>query len=456
MTQKVEFPKKFTWGASTASYQIEGAWQEDGKGPSIWDTFSHQPGKIAFNHNGDTAADHYHLWQEDIQLMKEIGLPAYRFSFSWSRILPEGIKTINKSGLDFYDRLVDALLENNIQPFPTIYHWDLPQALQDKGGWSNREIVDWFTDYTVLLFEKFGDRINHWTTLNEPWVTAFLGNYSGKHAPGFRDLKKALAVTHHLLLSHGRALKEIKSMSKRPTEVGIVLNLGPVSPVSNTREDKQAAIRYDCYLNRIFLDPLFLGKYPADMVDLFAGIFPEINPGDLDEISQRVDFLGINYYMRNLVCNQPDLPYLQSSLVNPHGESYSEMWEIYPQGIHDLLSRVWQDYKPAKIYITENGTAVTDGVDADNRVRDPRRIQYIQDHLKEINQAISDGIPIAGYFVWSLLDNFEWAEGYSRRFGIVYVNYESQKRIIKDSGRWFARVIKENGFNLETWYKEFK
>lgn len=251
-------------------------------------------------------------------------------------------------------------------------------------------------------------------------------------------------------------MKEIKALAKQPTEVGIVLNLAPVSPISDSQEDRLAAIRYDGYLNRIFLDPLFLGKYPSDMEDLFAGIFPEIKPGDLEEISQPVDFLGINYYMRSLARNQSNLPYLQSSLVNLPGESYSEMWEIYPHGIHELLSRVWQDYKPQKIYITENGTAVTDGVDADGRVRDPRRIQYIQDHLVELNKAIDDGIPLAGYFAWSLMDNFEWTEGYTRRFGLIYVDFKTQKRIIKDSGRWFARVIKENGFNLETWYKEFK
>ncbi|MHC1785027.1 MAG: GH1 family beta-glucosidase [Anaerolineaceae bacterium] len=456
MVKKVQFPPDFLWGAATASYQIEGAWQEDGKGPSIWDTFSHTPGNIALNHTGDVAADHYHRMREDVSLMAKIGLAAYRFSFSWSRILPEGTGRVNQAGLDFYDRLIDALLEKNIRPFATMYHWDLPQALQDKRGWATRESIDWFVEYANLLYHKFGNRIASWTTFNEPWVTAFLGNYTGRHAPGITDLKTALTVTHHLLVSHGSVIKEIRAIEGQSSELGIVLNLSPVDPFKKTERDEKAAQVYDGYLNRIFLDPLLKGRYPVDMVGLYGERMPEIKPGDMELIGQPLDFLGINFYMRNIVRHNPEQPLLEFEQLWPVGKPYSEMWEINPPKLFDLLTRIWKEYKPGKILITENGTSVTDGVDADGRVRDPRRIQYIQDHLTEVNRAIQAGVPVKGYFAWSLMDNFEWSEGYSRRFGIVYIDYTTQTRIIKDSGRWYSRVIQDNGFTPKNWYQEFQ
>jgi beta-glucosidase len=455
MAKKIQFPPDFLWGAATAAYQIEGAWQEDGKGPSIWDTFSHIPGNIALNHTGNIAADHYHRLHEDIAIMAKISLPAYRFSFSWSRILPEGIGRVNQAGLDFYDRLIDSLLEKKIRPFATMYHWDLPQALQDKGGWATRKSVDWFVEYASLLYRKFGNRIASWTTFNEPWVTAYIGNYTGRHAPGIADLKTALSVTHNLLLSHGTALKTIRSIGGQSSELGIVLNMSPVDAISKNEMDQKAARIYDGYLNRIFLDPLLKGKYPADMVELYGDRMPEIRPGDMELIAQPLDFVGINFYMRNIIRHNPDHQLLEFEQLWPAGKPYSEMWEINPSKLFDLLKRVWEDYKPVKIIITENGTAVTDGVDADGRVRDPRRIQYLQDHLTEVNRAIHAGVPVKGYFAWSLMDNFEWAEGYTRRFGIVYIDYPTQARIIKDSGRWFSRVIQDNGFIQKLWYREF-
>jgi beta-glucosidase len=455
MTRKIAFPEGFIWGSSTSSYQIEGASAEDGKGPSIWDIFSHQPGKIAGGHNGDVAADHYHRMPEDVALMARIGLQAYRFSFSWPRILPEGLGRVNQPGLDFYDRLIDALLEKNIVPYPTMYHWDLPQALEDRSGWVNRESADWFVEYASVLYRKFGDRIQTWTTFNEPWVAAYLGYYTGRFAPGITDLKSALAANHHLLLAHGRTLKEIRSTARNPVELGIVLNLSPVNPLSDKPEDVNAARIYDGYLNRMFLDPLMKGRYPVDMLDLYADRMPEIQAGDLAEISQPLDFLGINFYMRNAIRHLPGQAPLDFELVWPLGEPYSEMWEIHPSSLYDLLKRVWKDYKPAKLFVTENGTAVTDGVDADGRVRDVRRMQYLQDHLAQSLRSIKAGVPLVGYFVWSLMDNFEWAEGFTRRFGIVYVDYATQKRILKDSARWYSDVIRDNGFDVHKWYQEF-
>lgn len=455
MTATIQFPPDFVWGASTSSYQIEGAWQEDGKGPSIWDVFTRQPGKIVGGHSGDAANDHYHRMPDDVALMAELGLKAYRFSFAWPRILPAGIGAVNQAGLDFYDRLIDALLSRGIEAYPTMYHWDLPQALQDKGGWVNRDSADWFLEYARLLYGKFGDRVSRWVTFNEPWVSAYLGYYTGQHAPGIKDLKSALAANHHLLLAHGRAVHEIRSTAAMPVEMGIVLNLSPVVALTSKPEDLKAARIYDGYLNRMLLDPLFKGSYPADMETLYAKMMPAIQPGDLELISQPLDFLGINFYMRNTIRHEPSREVLEFELVWPQGLPYSEMWEIHPPGLYDILHRVWQDYHPQRIFITENGTAVTDGLDADGRVRDPRRIQYLQDHLAEVHRAIQAGIPMSGYFAWSLMDNFEWAEGYTRRFGIVYVDYASQVRYIKDSGRWYAKAIQMNGFEMKDWYQEF-
>lgn len=449
MTNFIQFPKDFIWGTATSAYQIEGACQEDGKGLSIWDTFTHQPGKIYRDENGDTAADHYHRWPNDVKIMAELGLNVYRFSISWPRIFPAGNGKLNSPGLDFYDRLVDALLAENIQPYVTLYHWDLPQALQDQGGWVNRDTVYYFADYARTVAERLGDRVSHWITHNEPFVTALAGNYTGEHAPGIQDPQIALQVAHHLLLSHGLAVDSLRAGAGHPIQAGITLNLTPIHPATDTPEDRLAAQHFDGINNRMFLDPLFRQKYPDDILSLFGQLFPQTTPEDLKQISVPIDFLGINYYSRAVARHDADVPVIQASQIQPPGNEYSQMWEIYPPGIYELVTRVWKDYQPAQIFITENGIPVPDGIDFDGRVRDYRRIRYIRDHLIQIHQAIRDGVPIKGYLVWSLMDNFEWAHGYKTRFGLVFVDFDSQKRTIKDSGRWYARVIQQNGFDRD-------
>jgi beta-glucosidase len=443
------FPQGFVWGAATASYQIEGAWNEDGRGPSIWDTFAHTPGKIHNGDTGDVAADHYHRWEEDLNLMALMGLKAYRFSVAWPRVLPTGKGVVNVAGLDFYDRLVDGLLSRNIQPWVTLYHWDLPQALQDEGGWANRQTANLFADYAQTVVHRLGDRVQHWITLNEPFVSAFLGHYLGVHAPGLTDLETSFRATHHLLLAHGLAVQSIRSESSQPPEVGITLNIVSIHPASPQSEaDLQAAQRFDGIQNRVFLDPIFLGAYPQNLLDSFGSLFPKPQAGDLETIRVPIDFLGINNYFRTVVQADPDVPGLLLREIFPVGREYTEMWEIYPPGLYEVLSRVWKDYHPAKMYITENGCAVTDGVDADGRVRDYRRIRYLRDYLFQGHRAIAEGVPLAGYFVWSLMDNFEWSYGYSRRFGIIYIDYATQQRTIKESGKWYAQVARANGFDL--------
>jgi beta-glucosidase len=444
----LSFPPSFLWGAATAAYQIEGAWNEDGRGLSIWDTFSKTPGNIRNGDTGDIAVDHYHHWKEDIERMASMGLPAYRFSVAWPRIQPTGKGPENMPGLDFYERLVDGLLAKNIQPWLTLYHWDLPQALQDEGGWANRQTADYFAEYARIVAQRLSDRVHHWTTLNEPYVSAFLGHYQGIHAPGIKDLATALQVTHHLHLAHGLGVQAIRSTSPRPVQVGITLNLHSIHPASQSEADLQAAHRFDGIQNRIFLDPVFLGSYPQDLIDYFGPLFPVVQPGDLETIHIPVDFLGINNYFRFVIQADPDDKELGLREIHLSGREYTEMWEIYPAGIYEVLIRVWNDYHPPKMYITENGCSVPDGMDADGRVRDYRRTRYLRDHLFQCYRAIGDGAPLAGYFVWSLLDNFEWGHGYARRFGITYVDYATQKRTLKDSGRWYAQVAQANGFDL--------
>jgi beta-glucosidase len=450
MPQVLNFPPNFTWGAATSAYQIEGAWDQDGRGLSIWDTFSHTPGTTYHNDNGDVAADHYHRWQEDIRLMAKIGLKAYRFSISWPRIFPEGKGKINPEGLDFYDRLVDGLLEYQILPYPTLFHWDLPQALQDKGGWGERQTAYYFADYAQAVGERLSDRVTHWITHNEPFVAALLGHFTGEHAPGAQDIGLALQATHHLLLSHGLAVQALRASAANPLQVGITLNLETVQPASqNNEEDQNAAWRFDGIINRMFLDPIFLGAYPNDMLSLFQPFFKDVLPGDLEQISGPIDFLGINSYSRAVIRHDPDIPLISASQVLPVGNEYSMMWEIYPQGLYELLNRVWKDYQPAKIYVTENGVPVPDDLDHDGRVRDYRRIRYLRDHMIQAHRALMEGVPLHGYFVWSLLDNFEWAYGYRMRFGLIYVNFDTLERTIKESGRWYASVIEQNGVDSQ-------
>lgn len=452
---EISFPAGFLWGAATASYQIEGGWNEDGRGPSIWDTYSKTPGKVLHGDTGDVAADHYHRWKEDVALMKELGLPAYRFSFAWPRILPAGTGTINPKGLGFYDRLVDELLKANIQPFATVYHWDLPQALEDKGGWVNRQTAQYFADFAGILVDHFSDRITNWITINEPYIVSMLGYLDGVFAPGVKDQTAASAATHHLLLGHGLAVQAMRAAARQPLQIGITLNLSNVESASKSPEDMKAAKIQDIHLNRIFLDPLYFGKYPEEITGEMGFVFPAGYEKDFPTITTPTDFLGINNYSRDVVRFNPASSHFHCETIQPEGSSYSEMWEIHPHGLNDLLARLKRDYPIKAIYITENGTSVTDGVDADGRVRDSRRIQYLQDYIAAVHQAIQSGVPVKGYFVWSLLDNFEWNSGYSRRFGIIFVDYEKgQKRVIKDSARWFSHTIRQNGFKIKTYYAE--
>ena len=447
----LKFPDGFLWGAVTSSYQIEGAWDEDGKGPSIWDTFVRQPGKIERGETGMVAADHYHRWQEDIDLMGALGLKAYCFSISWPRVLPAGVGQVNQAGLDFYQRLVDALLAKGIMPVVMLYHWELPQSLQERGGWGERDTALAFADYARLMAQALSDRVPFWVTHNEPFVSAMAGHFTGEHAPGIQDPVIALRATHHLLLSHGLAVQALRSSlpATAAAKIGLILNLTPAYPASDSQADRDAARRQDGIANRLFLDPVFKGAYPADMLEMLGPLFPEVPPGDLAAISTPLDFLGVNYYSRAVVRHDPDFPILNASQVYPPASEYSQMWEIYPPGMFDILKRVHDEYHPQEMFVTENGVCVPDGVDFDGKVRDDRRICYLSDHLAQVHKALQAGVPLKGYFHWTLTDNFEWAFGYRMRFGLVYVDFDTQARTIKESGRWYAGLIRENCLDPE-------
>ncbi len=431
------FPHNFLWGAATASYQIEGAWDADGKGESIWDRFSHTPGKIEDNSTGDVACDHYRRWREDVALMRRLGLKAYRFSTSWPRVLPCGRGRLEPRGLDFYDRLVDALCAANIEPFLTLYHWDLPQALQDEGGWTNRDACHAFADYAALMVKRLGDRVRYWTTFNEPAVAAFDGNLMGEHAPGIQDPRVAYQAAHNLMVAHGLAVQAVRA-ARPDVDAGIVLNLWTSDPASDSPADLAAAELAWQRGEALFLDAVFKGYYPPAVYDLLGGAMPEIRSGDMALIAQELDYVGINFYSRNLVGAEGN--------VNPvPGAEYTEMgWEVCASALRRLLNRINRDYRLPPIYITENGAAFKDEVSADGKVHDPRRLDYLKNHFIQTRLAMQDGVDVRGYFVWSLLDNFEWGHGYSKRFGIVRVNYETQERVVKDSGEWYARVIAAN------------
>jgi beta-glucosidase len=452
---KLEFPPGFLWGTATASYQIEGAVHEDGRGESIWDRFSHTPGKIQDGSTGDVACDHYHRWREDIGLMKELGLQAYRFSIAWPRILPNGRGAINQAGLDFYSRLVDALLAAGITPFATLYHWDLPQTLQDAGGWPDRATAEAFVEYADVTSRALGDRVKHWITHNEPWCVSILSHQIGEHAPGWHDWPAALAAAHHVLLSHGWAVPVLRQNSPG-AEVGITLNFTPATPASSSPEDVAATRWFDGFFNRWFADPLYRGAYPEDMVAAYTaeGHLPSggpafVHPGDLAAISAPIDFLGVNYYTRAVIGNPGEAAAAPTpTQMEAANAEHTEMgWEVYPAGLHDLLVRLQTDYRPGKLYVTENGASYSDGPGADGRVADERRRHYLRDHFAACKQAIDDGVHLAGFFVWSLMDNFEWAKGYTQRFGIVWVDYATQQRTPKDSALWYAQVIASNGLD---------
>lgn len=449
MDHKVIFPKDFQWGVAASAHQIEGAWNEDGKGPSIWDTFNHIPGKIANGDTGDVSIDHYHRYKEDLALMAKLGIRNYRFSIAWTRILPTGTGTVNQKGLDFYDRLVDEMLKNGIEPYPCLFHYDLPQPLQDKGGWPERQTAYAFADYARIVSDLLSDRASTFITHNEPWVTAIAGYFEGSLAPGMHDPVAAFKALHHVLLSHGLAAEALRSAARKPIKVGIVLNLSPVYPATGSKKDQDAAKRMDTILNRAVLDPILKGTSPMQEFAIGKMLSASlIKPGDLEKINT-CDYLGANYYSRMVVKNDPKFPVVAASAVNPPESEYSGMWEIYPEGMYDLLTRIWNDYHPTcDFLVTENGVPVPDGVDFDGRVRDERRIRYLQNHIYQVNRAIQAGIPIKGYFHWSFMDNYEWALGYAKRFGLVYVDFNTQARIVKDSGKWYSQVIHNNGYEF--------
>ncbi len=445
------FPSNFVWGAATASYQIEGAWDEDGKGESIWDRFTHTPGHVFEGHTGDVACDHYHRWPQDIELMKALGLRAYRFSIAWPRILPDGRGRVNQAGLEFYSRLVDGLLAADITPFVTLYHWDLPQALQDAGGWPARATAEAFVEYAGVVSAALGDRVKNWITHNEPWCVSILSHQIGAHAPGLRDTEAALRAAHHVLLSHGWAVPVIRANSPG-AEVGITLNMEWVEAASRSAADARVAGEAEGRFNRWFLDPLYGRHYPADVVAGYAAALPNgldfVLPGDLDAIATPTDFLGLNYYSRRVARDEEAADNLPQEILADRPRT--EMgWEEYPEGLYGLLNWLHFGYRPPKLYVTENGASFGNGPDAAGRVADTRRLNYLRDHFSAARQAMNNGVPLAGYFVWSLMDNFEWAEGYRQRFGIVWVDYETQQRIPKDSALWYRDVIAANGFEAQ-------
>lgn len=432
------FPSNFIWGAATASYQIEGAWNEDGKGESIWDRFSHTPGKITNGDTGDAACDHYHRLPEDVALMRQLGLKGYRFSVSWPRVIPNGIAPVNNKGLDFYDRLVDRLLAANILPFLTLYHWDLPQALEDKGGWRNRDTAYYFADYTAVMVKRLGDRVKHWATFNEPLVAAFAGHLWGEHAPGIKDEKIALQTAHNILVAHGLSVQTIRNADS-DLQAGVVLSLWPVEPVNDTPENAEAAERaWQEGGDILFLDTIFKGHYPPAGWEKAGEKAPQVLPGDMALISQKLDFMGVNYYSRQLVDTSGER-------VRPEGPEYTEMnWEVCPPAFYRLLTRINREYRLPPLYITENGASFKDEVSADGKVHDPRRQAYLREHFLQVYKAIQDGVDLRGYFVWSLMDNFEWGHGFTKRFGLIRVDYDTLQRIPKDSAEWYAGVIREN------------
>lgn len=444
------FPKGFIWGTGTAAYQIEGGYKCDDKGESIWDRFSHIPGKISNNDTGDVACDHYHLFREDVKLLKDLGVKSYRFSISWSRVFPEGRGQPNQKGIDFYKNLINLLIDNGIIPAVTLYHWDLPQKLQDIGGWANREMTAYFEQYASYLFKELGDTVPIWTTFNEPWVSAFVGYWYGGHPPGIKDLSTALLAAHHIMLAHGMAVRTFRELGNKG-EIGITLNLNPVYPASETEKDLAAAKRYSDFLNGWFLDPILKGQYPARLVKWFTDkvVFPMITGGDMDIIHTPIDFLGVNNYSSSSVLDNPEKGPLQLTFANTGKPRTDSGWEIYPEGLYDLLLYLHREYGGIKMFITENGAAFKDNPDGKGKVSDDDRIRYLYDHIFQIHRALEAGVNLAGYYVWSFLDNFEWNLGYSKRFGLIYVDYATQRRIIKKSGLWYRKVAANNGITAE-------
>lgn len=443
----IVFPNDFLWGAATSSYQIEGAWNADGKGESIWDRFTHTTNRIRDGSTGDRACDHYHRYLEDVALMKELKLKAYRFSVSWPRIQPSGRGRPNREGLDFYAHLVDALLEAGITPMLTLYHWDLPQALEEKGGWTNRDMAGWFSDYAAAVARELGDRVPLWTTLNEPQIFTLAGYRIGFHPPGLRDPQAFLEAAHHANLAHGQAVKALRAEAGHP-QIGTVLAIQSFHPATNSPDDLRAALVMDGVWNRWFAEPVLLGRYPSDMLDLYSDLVSPIREGDAALIFQPLDFVGLNIYTRTFVEHDPGMPGLQARTSNrrvPGAEYTVKGWEVYPAAMYEALMRFKEDWGDPPVYVTENGAAFEDRV-TNGAVHDPDRTRYYQAYLAELHRAMEAGVKVKGYFAWSLLDNFEWTAGTSERFGLIYVDFQSLERIPKDSARWYHNLIEANGF----------
>ncbi|GJL59610.1 MAG: beta-glucosidase [Nitrospirales bacterium] len=449
MKKHATFPDGFLWGAATSAYQIEGAPLADGAGPSIWQRFAHTPGNILNGDTGDVACDHYHRWREDIALMKELGLQAYRFSVAWGRIFPEGKGRLNEKGLDFYERLVDGLLEAGIEPLLTLYHWDLPAALDDLGGWLNPDIAHWFADYGEAMYRRLDGRVKKWTTLNEPWVVTDGGYLHGVLAPGHSSHYEAPVAAHHLMRAHGAAVQAYRAVGAH--EIGLVVNIEPKYPASDDAKDLAATNRADAYMNRQFLDPALLGSYPEEMTEIFGDAWPEWPAKDFDLICQKIDFVGLNYYTRAVTGDGPDcLPVRARTVRQPH-KTYTETgWEVYPKGLSDTLLWLKKRYGEMPLYITENGSAFFDPPKAmHGRVIDPVRMHYLNQHLCAVRTAIENGVDVRGYMAWSLMDNYEWSFGYAKRFGIVHVDFETLERTPKDTARYYAKIIETNGAVLD-------
>lgn len=439
---RADFPADFVWGCSTSSFQIEGAAAVDGRTPSIWDQFCLQPGNIRDGSDASVACDHYHRWPEDLNLAKQFGMNAYRFSIAWPRIFPDASGKPNQAGLDFYSRLVDGMLERGLQPWATLYHWDLPQYLQEQGGWENRATVDAYLSYADVVTRHLGDRIKHWITHNEPWCTAMHGNWDGMHAPGKKDFKVALQVCHHVMLSHGLAVPLIRANVPK-AQVGIALSLHPLRAASELESDQIAMHRHDGLRNRWFLDPLFGRGYPADVMAHCAAYLPRMEAGDLEVMAAPLDFLGVNYYFPETIAAAPENPPLHTRLKEVAGRERTGFgWEVAPDGMRELLQRIAREYAAIPIYLTENGSSYDDSVETDGSVQDTARRDYFIRHLGALQQARQQGVDVRGYFAWSLMDNFEWAEGYLRRFGMVYIDFATQQRTVKQSGHWFSDFLR--------------
>ncbi|MDF2538661.1 MAG: beta-glucosidase [Herbinix sp.] len=452
----MSFRKDFVWGAAAASYQIEGAALEDGKGLSVWDSFAHTEGKTKNNDTGDIACDHYHRYKDDVLLMKEIGLKAYRFSISWPRILPDGTDKINSKGLEFYSNLVDELLKAGIEPYVTLFHWDLPQAIYDRGGWMNREIADWFADYVRIVVEHLSDRVKYWMTTNEPQCHILIGHANGRHAPGDQvGNREAFTMMHHIHLAHGKAVQAIRKYSKQPCHIGFAPNPSPCVPATGNKEDLNAAKAHTfhgaargLWSNTWWLDPVLLGKYPEDGIRSFETDFPIeiIKAGDMETLHQPLDFLGLNLYQGSLVCYDEE----KGCVDYPKKIGFDKTalkWQVLPQALYYMPKYLYERYG-LPILITENGLSLPDWVSLDGKVHDPNRIDFLHRYIAELKKAAGEGVDILGYFTWSVMDNFEWAEGYNERFGLIYVDYATQERILKDSAYWYHDVIQSNGANL--------